>query len=242
MKKAVWDFINYFTKKSRSMGNHIEAIIFDAEGVVVDTEKLWDDSQDILLGNRGLIYDRDYLKPRMAGQTLLDGATLMVEYYGLNEKPDSIAHERREIIHDLFEKEISFIRGFQKFMEWVQTTTLQYAIATAMNKTLMEKVERRLGLQSYFGRHIYYIEDVGNKSKPAPDVFLLAAKMLGVLPKNCLVIEDAPHGIEAAKRAGMSSAGLVTTFERELLLDADLIADDFNEIREFINRANSTIL
>jgi len=222
------------------MGNHIEAIIFDAEGVVVDTEKLWDDSQDILLGNRGLIYDRDYLKPRMAGQTLLDGATLMVEYYGLIEKPESIAHERREIIHDLFEKEISFIRGFQKFMEWVQTTTFQYAIATAMNKTLMDKVEKRLGLQSYFGRHIYYIEDVGNKSKPAPDVFLLAAKMLGVDPENCLVIEDAPHGIEAAKRAGMRSAGIITTFKKELLQDADIVANNFDEIIEFISRTNGS--
>ncbi len=74
------------------------------------------DSQDILLGNRGLIYDRDYLKPRMAGQTLLDGATLMVEYYALSETPESIASERHTIIHELFEKEISFIRGFQEFM------------------------------------------------------------------------------------------------------------------------------
>ncbi|MDZ7604890.1 MAG: HAD family phosphatase [Cyclobacteriaceae bacterium] len=219
------------------MGRNIEAIIFDAEGVVVDTEKLWDDSQDILLGNRGLIYDRDYLKPRMAGQTLLDGATLMVEYYGLTEKPESIAYERHEIIHDLFEKEISFIRGFQKFMEWLQTTTFQYAIATAMNKSLMEKVERRLGLQRFFGAHIYYIEDVGNKSKPAPDVFLLAAERLGVDPENCLVIEDAPHGIEAASRAGMLSAGIVTTFNRELLQKADFVADDFNEIREFISKS-----
>jgi len=222
------------------MVNKIEAIIFDAEGVVVDTEKLWDTSQDILLGKRDLIYDRDYLKPRMAGQTLIDGATLMVEYFGLSEQPESIAQERREIIHELFEKEITYIRGFQKFMEWVQTTNLCYAIATAMNKTLMVKVERKLDLQRFFGRHIYYIEDVGNKSKPAPDVFLLAAEKLSIAPKNCLVIEDAPHGIEAAKRAGMQSAGLVTTFKRELLSDADIIADDFNEIIEFIGTKNGS--
>ncbi len=224
------------------MGNSIEAIIFDAEGVVVDTEKLWDHSQDILLGNRGLIYDRDYLKPRMAGQTLLDGARLMVNFYRLNENPESIALERKEIIHELFEKEISYIRGFQQFMGWVQTTSFRYAIATAMSKTLMEKVERNLGLQGYFGSHIYYIEDVGNKSKPAPDVFLLAAEKLAVEPKNCLVIEDAPHGIEAAKRAGMRSAGIVTTFRRELLHEADIIADDFDNIVEFIGRENGSVL
>jgi beta-phosphoglucomutase len=222
------------------MGINIEAIIFDAEGVVVDTEKLWDLSQDILLGNRGLVYDRDYLKPRMAGQTLLDGATLMVEYYALSETPVSVASERHTIIHELFEKEINFIRGFQEFMEWVQKTSLKYAIATAMNKTLMKKVESKLGLERYFGEHIYHIEDVGNKSKPAPDVFLLAAEKLAVEPKNCLVIEDAPHGIEAAKRAGMRSAGIVTTFRREFLHEADIIADDFDNIVEFIGRENGS--
>jgi HAD superfamily hydrolase (TIGR01509 family) len=223
------------------MGINIEAIIFDAEGVVVDTEKLWDHSQDILLGNRGLIYDREYLKPRMAGQTLLDGATLMVEYYALSETPEIVASERHAIIHELFENEISFIRGFQEFMEWVQNTSLKYAIATAMNKTLMEKVERKLGLERYFGENIYHIEDVGNKSKPAPDVFLLAAEKLGIGPESCLVIEDAPHGIEAAKRAGMRSAGLVTTFTRELLHKADIIADDFDAIVAFIERANRSV-
>ena len=59
---------------------NIEAIIFDAEGVVVDTEALWDKSQEELLGRRGLLYDREYLKPKMAGQTLLEGAQLMVDY------------------------------------------------------------------------------------------------------------------------------------------------------------------
>lgn len=221
------------------MGHIIKAIIFDAEGVVVDTEKLWDSSQDILLGNRGLIYDRNYLKPRMAGQTLLEGARLMVEYYGLAEEPETVAKQRHEIIHKLFEEDISFIRGFESFIQWIKSTSLQYGIATAMNRTLMEKVEIKLRLKKCFGDHIYHIEDVGNKSKPNPDVFLLAADKLGVEPADCLVIEDAPHGIEAARRAGMQSAGLVTTFGKELLQDADIIADDFDEIKDYIVKIGS---
>ena len=85
--------------------SHIKAIIFDAEGVVVDTEILWDKSQDVLLGRRALEYDREYLKPRMAGQTLLEGAELMVDYYQLDEKPAAIEKERKELIHDLFEND-----------------------------------------------------------------------------------------------------------------------------------------
>ena len=217
--------------------NHIKAIIFDAEGVVVDTEILWDKSQDILLGRRDLEYDRDYLKPRMAGQTLLQGAQLMVDYYQLDEKPTAIEQERKALIHDLFENEMDFIDGFVPFIKNLNGSPLKKSIATAMNKSLMVKVEKRLRLQQFFGEHVYYIEDVGNKSKPEPDVFLYAAKKLGINPSDCIVIEDAPHGIEAANKAGMFSIGLITTFSREHLKKADFIADDFKKVILFLRES-----
>ena len=213
---------------------HIEAIIFDAEGVVVNTEKLWDQSQEILLGKRGLEYDRDYLKPRMAGQTLLEGAELMVNYYGLDANPIDIAHERKVIIEVLFDGSIPYIDGFEQFIHWTSNNHLKTSVATAMNKRLMEKVERQLNLKKYFNEHIYCIEDVGNKSKAEPDVFLYAAKKLGVQPEKCVVIEDAPHGIEAAKRAGMVAVGIITTFTREHLLHADFTGRGFDEIKMFL--------
>jgi len=217
--------------------SHIEAIIFDAEGVVVDTEILWDKSQDRLLGRRGLQYDRDYLKPKMAGQTLLQGAELMVEYYRLDESAEAIEQERKDLIHDLFEHEIHFIYGFQGFINKLNGAPIKKSIATAMSKSLMVKVEKKLHLKQFFGEHVYYIEDVDNKSKPEPDVFLYAAKKLGVDPTRCIVIEDAPHGIEAAKRAGMYSVGLVTTFSDDLLKEADFIAPDFNKLILFLQQS-----
>lgn len=217
--------------------SHIEAIIFDAEGVVVDTEILWDKSQEVLLGRRGLEYDRDYLKPKMAGQTLLQGAELMVDYYQLDEPAESIEQERKDLIHDLFECEIHFIHGFQGFINKLNGAPVKKSIATAMNKSLMVKVEKKLRLKQFFGDHVYYIEDVDNKSKPEPDVFLYAAKRLGVDPARCIVIEDAPHGIEAANRAGMFSVGLVTTFSHDHLKEADFIADDFSKLVLFLQKS-----
>ena len=111
--------------------SNIKGIIFDAEGVVVDTEILWDKSQDILLEKRGLEYDRDYLKPRMAGQTLLEGARLMVEYYKLDEDPSNIAQERNVLIHDLFEKDIRYIKGFLPFIDHLNGSPLKKGVATA---------------------------------------------------------------------------------------------------------------
>ena len=213
---------------------HIEALIFDAEGVVVHTEMLWDKSQEILLQRRNLEYDRDYLKPRMAGRTLLEGAQLMVDYYGLNEDPAAIAGERDTLIRELFDGEIPFIDGFETFGALLMDTPLQLAVATAMDKVLMEKVERRLSLRTYFGDHIYFIADVGNRSKPAPDVFLHAAAKVQVAPQRCIVIEDAPYGIEAAKRAGMYAIGLATTFGKAQLSEADFVAENFSQVREHL--------
>ena len=214
--------------------SHIEAIIFDAEGVVVNTEKLWDQSQEILLGKRGLAYDREYLKPRMAGQTLLEGGQLMVKYYGLNENPANIALERKTIIDELFDGDIPFIDGFEPFIQWVISSNLKKSVATAMNKHLMLKVEAQLNLKQYFSQHIYFIEDVGNKSKPEPDVFLHAAEKMEVKPGKCLVIEDAPHGIEAARRAGMVGIGISTTFTRDQLREAHYTGKDFNDIKNYL--------
>jgi len=214
---------------------HIKAIIFDAEGVVVNTESLWDKSMEALLEKRGLWYDREYLKPKMVGQTLLEGAQLMVDYYGLSESAIDVATERGVLIHGLFENEINFIDGFLPFLNWLRSTGLQLSIATAMNKGLMKKVEMKLKLKEIFKTHIYFVEDVGNKSKPAPDVFLLASEKMGINPSNCLVIEDAPHGIEAANRACMISIGLTTTFASAHLKEANYIAENFGDVKKLLN-------
>jgi beta-phosphoglucomutase-like phosphatase (HAD superfamily) len=71
---------------------------------------------------------------------------------------------------------------------------------------------------------------VGHRSKPNPDIFLHAASRLDAKPENCLVIEDAPHGVEAAKRAGMKCIALTTTYDRQILCNADLVVDSFAQI------------
>jgi len=150
---------------------------------------------------------------------------------------ENIALERKEIIDELFDRSIHFIDGFMPFITWLKTTNLKKGVATAMNKHLMTKVERQLNLRDHFQEHIYFIEDVGNRSKPEPDVFLFAAEKLNVDPQNCLVIEDAPHGIEAAKRAGMTNIGIATTFTKEHLKEADFAAADFLEIEAFLTES-----
>ncbi len=89
-----------------------------------------------------------------------------------------------------------------------------------------------MNLKCLFGENIFFISDVGGKGKPEPDIFLYAAKRLQSLVEECVVIEDAPLGIAAAKRAGMMCIALTTTYERAKLLEADVVVDDFAQIEE----------
>lgn len=208
----------------------IKAILFDAEGVVVDTEPLWDKSQRVLLANYGVQYDREKLKPRMAGRNLVEGAAIMIDYYNLKSNPELLAKERFGIISKLFRNEINFIEGFSQFMNCVKSSQYQTAIATAMSRSLMDLVDSRLKLREIFNQHVYHVEDVGNRSKPDPALFLFAAECLHVEPNECMVIEDAPNGIEAANAAGMLSVGITTTFNRSVLHQAAIIIDNFKEL------------
>jgi len=194
----------------------IDTIIFDAEGVVIDSEPIWDQSQKEFLRRRGLHYDRARTKPLLAGRSIPEGAAILKQEYGLEGDVAALARERMEIVRSLFERELEFIPGFPDFFERIRGT-FKTCLATVMPRRFLDVAVARLDLEKYFGTAIYDAESLSLQSKPAPDLFLYAARKLGSEPRSCVVIEDSPNGIEAARRAGMKSIGLATTFEPELL-------------------------
>ena len=213
----------------------IEAILFDAEGVVVDTESLWDQGQAELLRRRGLAYDRERVKHLLSGTSLVEGARILQQAYGLSGDVAALARERMDILKDLFERGVTFVRGFQAFFERVRRR-YKTCIATALDESLLRIVDRRLGLHELFDGRIFTLSDVDHRSKPDPALFRFAAEQLGVPPQQCLVIEDAPRGVEAAKRAGMACVALTTTYDPSRLQQADAIAASFAEIERFLPR------
>jgi beta-phosphoglucomutase-like phosphatase (HAD superfamily) len=207
----------------------IDTIIFDAEGVVVDTETIWDKGQEEFLRRRGFVYDRERIKPLLTGRTLAEGVEVMQRAYGFEGAPSVLAAERADIVRDLFATDVEFIAGFPDFFESVHGR-YKTCIATAMDMELLKLVDKHLGLSKLFGNKIYTLADVGFRSKPNPDVFLYAAEQLQSSPQSCVVIEDAPHGVEAARRAGMRCIGISTTYEPDKLVAADLVVDSFAQI------------
>ena len=208
----------------------IEAILFDCDGVVLDSETIWDRCEEEFLRRRGIAFDLARTKPLITGLGQRAGVLLLQEQYGVEGDPDALVAERLEIIRGLFEREVCFTAGFPEFFEERVRGRYATCIATSMPEELFAVADRRLGISHFFGSRVYFPTHVGGRAKPAPDLFLYAAGQLGVPPDRCLVIEDSPRGIEAARRAGMASIGLATTHGPELLRQADRVAASFAEI------------
>ena len=117
---------------------------------------------------------------------------------------------------------------FPQFFEQV-SGSFKTCIATSMDPELLAIADARLGLSALFGGRIFTTAAVPGRGKPAPDLFLHAATDLHSEPGVCIVIEDAPSGLEAAAAAGMYAIGLASTFDAKLL-HADLVIESFHEL------------
>jgi beta-phosphoglucomutase-like phosphatase (HAD superfamily) len=208
----------------------IEAILFDCDGVVLDSETVWDRCETEFLGRRGIAFDLARTKPLITGLGQRAGVLLLQEQYGIAGDPDALVRERLEIIRDLFEREVRFTPGFPEFYDERVRGRYATCIATSMPEALYAVADRRLDISRFFADRVYFPSHVGGRAKPAPDIFLYAAAQLGAPPERCLVIEDSPRGLEAAHRAGMASIGLATTHAPEMLRGADRVAGSFAEI------------
>jgi len=211
----------------------IDTIIFDNEGVIADTESVWDKEQEEFLGRRGIKYKRSRTKHLLSGSSLAEGVKILKKEYNIEGDDELLTFERLSIAKGLLEADVNYIKGFMDFYNNVRNR-FKICVATSMHEELLNIIDKRLSLSELFDGHIYSLKHVGYKSKPCPDLFLYTAEKLKSKPGNCLVIEDSPKGIDAALRAGMKCIGLATTYPQKILKDASLTVKSFNEIN--INR------
>jgi beta-phosphoglucomutase-like phosphatase (HAD superfamily) len=213
----------------------INTIIFDLEGVIIDSVHLWDKGQEEFLARKGFVYDKDKIKHLLTGSSLADGMKVMQNFYGFQGELENLIQERSEIMRNLFKVELEFIPGFENFYNSIRNN-YKMSIGTSLEREFLSVVDKKFGLSNMFGKNIFSVSDIGGLSKPNPAIFLHAAKMVSSLPENCVVIEDSPNGIDAAKKAGMRSIGITTTYASEKLKDANFVVDSFGEIsREMIS-------
>ena len=210
----------------------IKAVIFDLDGVLVDTEPLWYETYAKVCKEFGFEYSEELhkLTPGHA-----DTVKLMTVKLGIPEKYPEFLERVRAVYKDLFQKIAKPVPGVVDLLKNLKGK-YKLAIATSAYKPRLDyNLEKISQLKAFFDVTTHG-EEV-EKSKPAPDIFLITAKKLGVKPEECLVVEDSESGILAAKASGMKAVGFKPdhVFPQDLS-KADLVVDDLSKISlQFFN-------
>jgi beta-phosphoglucomutase len=205
--------------------NHKRAVIWDLDGTLIDSSHLhWEAWQKVMaVENIALTYEQYVADFGKRNDEILRGRL------GADAPDEFIARvslAKEEFYRDLIRtKGLELLPGASYWLERFKAEGWLQALATSAPRGNIDAVFAALGIGGYFDAAISS-EEV-KAGKPEPDVFLVAAAKMGVAPRDCIVIEDAPAGIEAARRAGMRSIGVLTT-HREL--KADLVAPSLDQL------------
>ncbi len=175
------------------------------DGVIIDSEPLWEKSESIMLKQKGFAgnetYRKEYRK-KIMGLNQRDSVRLLKETFELDESPEEILRTRLEILLELYEKELRLSDGVPELLKTLSGEKLiKTALASGSPMKVIEFVLEKFSLGDTF--RIKVSGDCVEKGKPHPDIYLETARRLGVSPGECVAIEDSINGIVSAKDAGM---------------------------------------
>ena len=177
----------------------IGAVVFDLDGVILDTEELWDEVREGLARERGGRWS-ERAQTDMMGMSSLEWSQYMHDVVGLTDRPEEINREVVQRMLDSYAHRLPLIHGA---VEAVRRLAARWplGLASSSNRELIDRALDVSGLASLF-RATVSSEEVAH-GKPAPDVYLEAARRLDVEPRRCAAIEDSANGIRSAHAAGM---------------------------------------
>lgn len=183
-----------------------KAVIFDCDGVLVDSEVIALKVEMEMLAEQGLTFERsDYVNRFMGLSTDAFHAAIDDEAQQRLGRPIAEAVRQSERLRAVMVAELTQVPGA---VDAVGGLTLPKAIASSGSVGGLERKLKRTGLWDHFAPHVYGADHVAN-AKPAPDLFLHAAAALGVMPADCLVLEDSVNGVIGARTAGMTVWGFL---------------------------------
>jgi HAD superfamily hydrolase (TIGR01509 family) len=210
-----------------STAKRLEAVLFDMDGVIIDSEPLWTEAEIQFLARRNLSYSPQ-LKAVLMGRDSREAVGILIEHYNLSESVDDVIEERNELVAGLFRELLQPMPYALDLVKSVRYSGVKTSMASSSPKRLIELVVDKFSIAGLFD--LVLSGDQVARGKPAPDIYLTAARKLGVIPDNCLVIEDAPNGVAAAKAAGMRCLAISTSTNAADLAMADKVVRSFAEV------------
>lgn len=205
----------------------MKGVIFDMDGVIIDSEPIHMKLERELLEESG----GDYSKIKHAdfmGTTDAQMWSILKEQFDIELSVEELIKIKQERFTENLHQ-IPLVDSILDFMESLRDIGCKLGLASSNNERAVEAVKNKFGLAKYLG--VFINGTAVSKGKPHPEIFLTAAKHMGLNPEDCLVIEDAKNGVLAAKAAGMKCIGFQNKNSGEQdLSGADLIVSSYKEL------------
>lgn len=202
-------------------------VIWDLDGTILDSRNQHYEASKKVLEKYGFELSKDFLKTfygqtanHIFGEILGEGVT--------NEQFNLIIQERDIAYRELISQDAKFLPGVKQWLENFHQTGIDQVIASSTAFENIKTIVQVLNAEKYFTR-LFSGEHMA--SKPDPEVFLQAISALGCKPEECLVIEDSPHGIQAAKSIEIKCIAAAVTFPPDQLSEADLVVENLELLR-----------
>jgi len=215
------------------------AVTFDLDGVLADSEPWWNQIDAKLLAEHGVSYRGEYHR-----NVLGVSYRLAVEFYKnafhISASVEELMRRRGEIATDFFANRVGLFPSAKTILEQLREMKLHLAVATSSVSASARPFLDRTGIRGLFS--VVVTGDEVQRGKPHPDIYLRAAKKLGISPEACLVVEDALAGVAAAKAANMRVAAIPDkrfVDPREYENEADYVLGSLTEIPALIRRINA---
>jgi HAD superfamily hydrolase (TIGR01509 family) len=207
----------------------IEAVVFDMDGVIVQSEEVWDEVREHYVRERGGRYD-DEVQRALMGMSSTEWSSYLHDDAAVPDSPEEINDEVVRRMLARYREQLPLIPGAA---DAVHRLAARYplGLASSSNRVLIKAVLQLSGLEPCFGATVSS-EEVAH-GKPAPDVYLETANRLGMAPGSCAAVEDSHGGIRSAKAAGMYTVAVPNrTYppDDDSLALADVVLDSIDEL------------
>jgi beta-phosphoglucomutase-like phosphatase (HAD superfamily) len=212
------------------------ALILDMDGTMVDSMPAHARSWEVFTRRHRIDMSVAEVLQKTTGRTGVECIRVLMGDDIPDERAVELINEKEAVYRDFFARDFREVAGFRKFAALAQDRGLKLSVATAGDRHNIAFVLEHLKLAR--APDAIVGGDEGIAGKPAPDLFLEAARRVGVAPAECIVFEDAPFGIEAAKRAGMRAVAICSTHKADELAGPHVLA----QVRDYEQLMTSNFL
>jgi HAD superfamily hydrolase (TIGR01509 family) len=213
-----------------------KAVLFDMDGVIADSEEMWNDIDGALMRTYGVEYAGEH-KSQVLGKSFQIALGFYRDTFNIRAEIEEMALRRSDIAREFYAERIPIFHSVPQVLEGLKERGLKIALATSSVSTLARPFLQRHNIEKYFDA-LTTGEEVQN-GKPNPDIYLLAARKVGVAPTECLVVEDALAGVQAGKSAGMTVAAIPDARWGDVSLfpeKADVVLQELAQLLAWLDR------